>query len=373
MEPFKNSFSQALVSCLADHLHLQVSGFDRAGFEAPILANLQELELKQRAQLIADQVHLHLPEQPAERARILLAILHPDELDHANQPSDEHGVCGWAIFALQMVVGQHGLGDFDRSMEVLRQMSKRFSSEFGIRYFLLADQARALAIMQSWLGDANRHVRRLVSEGSRPRLPWAMQLPKLVADPEPIMGLLHNLRDDEHEYVRRSVANNLNDIAKDHPDLIGDLAVEWMENAKPVRQKLLRHACRTLIKQGHETALQAFGVFPAKIEQPKINIASKTVQFGEKLQFSVEILSNSDQPQELIIDYILHFKKANGKLAPKVFKWSKFTLAAGQSRVLQKKHSIRPITTRKYYGGIQGLSLRINGKDFGYLEFELTM
>ncbi|MBL4616397.1 MAG: hypothetical protein JKY46_01760 [Robiginitomaculum sp.] len=373
MEPFKNSFSPALVSCLADHLHLQVSGFDRAEFEAPILANLQELELKQRAQLIADQVHLHLPEQPAERARILLAILHPDELDHANQPSDEHGVCGWAIFALQMVVGQHGLGDFDRSMEVLRQMSKRFSSEFGIRYFLLADQVRALAIMQSWLGDPNRHVRRLVSEGSRPRLPWAMQLAKLVADPEPIMGLLHDLRDDKEEYVRRSVANNLNDIAKDHPDLVGDLAVKWMNNAKPLRQKLVRHACRTLIKQGHVTALEAFGIFAPNIELLNFKIDTKIINLGEKMQFDVELLSNSTVTQDLIIDYILHFKKANGKLAPKVFKWSKFTLAGGQGRKLSKAHPIRKITTRKYYGGVQGLSLRINGQDFGYQEFELKV
>lgn len=366
-------FSPALVSHLADHLHLQVSGFDRAGFEAPILADLQELELKQRAQLIADQVHFHLPEQPAERARVLLAILHPDELDHANQPSDEHGVCGWAIFALQMVVGQHGLEDFDRSMEVLRQMSKRFSSEFGIRYFLLADQARALKIMQNWLSDDNYHVRRLISEGSRPRLPWAMQLPGFIADPSPILPLLIALRDDEHEYVRRSVANSLNDIAKDHPNVVGDLAVKWMKNAKPLRQKLVRHACRTLIKQGHETALQAFGVFAPNIELLSLKVNTKIIKMGEKLQFDVELLSNSEQSQNLIIDYILHFKKANGKLAPKVFKWSKFTLAGGKGRKLSKAHPIRKISTRKYYGGVQGLSLRINGQDFSYQEFELTV
>jgi len=263
MEPFKNLFSPALVSSLADHLHLQVSGFDRDKFETPILADLQQLELKQRAQLIADHVHLHLPEQLAERARILLAILHPDELDHVNQPSDEHGICGWAIFALQMVVGQHGLHDFDRSMEVLRQMTKRFSCEFGIRYFLLADQARALKIMQNWVEDGNYHVRRLVSEGSRPRLPWAMQLPGFIADPSPVLPLLTALRDDEQEYVRRSVANNLNDIAKDHPDVVFDVCRKWLneiENSDDQvqaknRRWIVRHALRHPAKKGQPKAV----------------------------------------------------------------------------------------------------------------------
>ncbi|VAV88478.1 DNA alkylation repair enzyme [hydrothermal vent metagenome] len=373
MEPFKNVFSPELVACMATHLQQKLPAFDRDAFETPILEQLETLELKQRAQLIADHWHQCLPTDPKQRAEILLDVLHPDELDHANQPSDAQGICGWGVFPLTMVVGQHGTQDFVRSMDVLRQMTKRFSSEFGIRYFLLADQKQALHIMQSWLNERNYHVRRLISEGSRPRLPWAMQLPALIADPAPILPLLSHLRDDEHEYVRRSVANSLNDIAKDHPDLMGKLANDWMKGANKPRQKLVRHACRTLIKQGHVATLQAFGIFAPKIKLNKLCVQPAIVQFGEKLEFSCQIQSICDKPQDLIVDYILHFKKANGKLAAKVFKCSKFTLQAKQTRTLQRQHAIRPISTRRYYQGKQALSLRINGKDFGYQEFDLSM
>ena len=158
MEPFKNFFSHLLVGCLADHLQRLVPGFNRSDFEDPILEKLGGLELKARAQLIADHVHLALPEDYGERARILAAMLHRDELDHADQPSDEDGVAGWGILPLTMVVGQHGIEDFERSLELLRAMTKRSSSEFGIRYFLLADQGRALKIIGGWVADPNYHV-----------------------------------------------------------------------------------------------------------------------------------------------------------------------------------------------------------------------
>ncbi len=347
--------------------------FDRVGFEKPILENLHSLELKARIQLIADQLHRALPNDEKVRADVLNAILHPDELDHANQPSDEHGICGWGIQPLVTVVGQHGINDFERSMDLLKQMTKRATSEFGIRYFLLADQTRALKIMQDWIDDPNRHVRRLVSEGTRPRLPWAMQLPQLMADPSPMLPYLAALRDDDEEYVRRSVANHLNDIAKDHPDMVADLANDWMKDAGKNREKLVRHACRSLIKQGHSRALEAFGIGPPVIELTQLVVATLQVQFGDKLEFSATLKSIGNKPQRLVIDYLVHFKKANGKRAAKVFKWSKLTLGPGEIRSITRAHPIRPITTRRYYAGLQGLSLRINGEDIGEAEFELIM
>ncbi len=373
MEPFKNLFSPQLVKCISGHLQKHLQGFDASGFETTILTQLEPLELKQRSQLIADAVHLALPASPDDRYKILSAMLHPDEQDHANQPSDEQGICGWGIMPLAQIVGQHGIDDFKRSMELLRQMTKRFSSELAIRYFLLADQDRALEIIRGWVDDPNRHVRRLVSEGTRPRLPWAMQLPQLIADPSPMLPTLKALRNDSQEYVTRSVANHLNDIAKDHPDRVAALAVEWMDGADKARQKLVRHACRTLIKQGNKTALKAFGIGPPQIELADLKIATPTVKFGNALEFSVQLRSTAKKSQPLLIDYLMHFKKANGNLAAKVFKWSKLTLEPGQTRILNKKHPIRPITTRRYYGGQQGLSLRINGQDFGDGVFDLIM
>lgn len=373
MEPFKNVFSPELVGWLADHIGRHAQGFDRIAFESAILPTLEDLELKERAQLIADAVHGGLPDEHAERARILTAILHPDEFDHANQPSGEDGICGWGILPLTMVVGQHGIADFDRTLGLQKEMTKRFSAEFGVRHFLLADQDRALEIMSGWIGDPNRHVRRLVSEGTRPRLPWAMQLPRLIEDPSPMLPILEALRDDTEEYVRRSVANHLNDIAKDHPDLIADIAKSWMKGADGTREKLVRHACRSLIKSGHRTALAAFGLHAPEIGNVDIRIETPAVDYGGALSFSADLASTAPKAQSLVIDYLVHFRKANGKLAAKVFKGTKIDLKAGERRTFTRSHPIRPITTRTYYPGTHGLSLRINGQDFGYAEFELIM
>ncbi len=226
-----------------------------------------------------------------------MAMLHPDEDNHANQLSDEQGICGWGISPLTTVVGQHGLDNFDGSLRLLKEMTKRFSSEFDIRYFLLADQERALNIIIEWVDDPNTHVRRLASEGTRPRLPWAMQLPQLRMNPQPTLPILEALRNDKEEYVRRSVANHLNDIAKDHPNLVASMAVGWMQGANKEREKLVRHACRTLIKQGHTVALKAVGVGVPEIEFHGLSLESSTVEFGDALIFSVELRSTSDGPQ----------------------------------------------------------------------------
>jgi len=373
MEPFKNFISADLVCCIAGHLKSHLSSFDRPSFEKSILAQLDKLELKARAQLIADHLHAVLPKEPGVRNKIILAMLHKVDDINDGQQSDPEGICGWGMMPLGLVVGQHGQAAFEASLLLLKEMTKRFTSEFDVRYFLLADQERALDIMQSWIDDPNHHVRRLVSEGTRPRLPWAMQLPQLMADPSPTLPLLEALRDDEEEYVRRSVANHLNDIAKDHPDLVAKLAKEWMKNADINRAKLVRYACRSLIKQGHSAALEAFGLNPPEVNLRKISIETQSVAFGNGLIFSIDLISTSKKPQNLIIDYVVHFLKANNRRSGKVFKWKKFTLGAGEKLSFKKVHSIRPITTRRYYAGTQALSLRINGKDFGLEEFDLIM
>jgi 3-methyladenine DNA glycosylase AlkC len=373
MEPFKNFISPGLVTCIAGHLETHLPVFDRASFEGAILKELDGLELKARGQLIADHLHVVLPEDHRVRHKIILAMLHPVDDINGEQNSDAEGICGWGMMPLGLVVGQHSLASFEEALLLLKEMTKRFSSEFDVRYFLLEDQQRALDIMQGWINDSNRHVRRLVSEGTRPRLPWAMQLPGLKADPSPTLPLLKALRDDKEEYVRRSVANHLNDIAKDHPDLVANIAKEWMKNADKNRTRLVRHACRSLIKQGHTGALEAFGLLPPEIKLNNFSIETKNVTFGNDLIFSADLISTGGKPQKLIIDYVVYFLKANNKQSAKVFKWKSITLDAGETLSMKKVHPIRPITTRRYYGGIQGLSLRINGKDFGFVEFDLIM
>lgn len=188
-----------------------------------------------------------------------------------------------------------------------------------------------------------------------------------------MLPILRALRDDPSDYVRRSVANHLNDIAKDHAALVAQLAHDWMKDASPERVKLVRHACRTLIKQGNASTLTAFGLKPPNIRRPNLQIIQPDVKFGEGVDFEVLLQSTSDGEQRLMMDYVVQFKKANGSLAPKVFKWTTITLQPNEGRTLRRHHAIKPITTRRYYPGKHALSLRINGQDFEQADFNLMM
>ncbi|WP_305984671.1 DNA alkylation repair protein [Roseibium sp. MMSF_3544] len=373
MEPFKNNISPNLVKCLADLLSRQLETFDKPAYEAEILDRLDDLELKERARHIADVTGKHLPEDLSERFAVLQALLHPEIEVAFDRGSDERGIRGWGIMPLAMIVSDSGLDDFENSFAILKEMTKRQTAEFDVRPFLAKDQTRALAIMAPWVEDESVHVRRLVSEGTRPRLPWGIRLKNLVEDPSPTLPLLEALKDDPEEYVRRSVANHLNDIAKDHPDLVAEIATRWLKDADKNREKLIRHACRSLIKQGHPATLKVFDLNPPEISVEGPVVQTPVVQFGTTLVFDLKLTSSGKEPQDLVIDCLLHFRKANGKLAPKVFKWTKLTLAPGETVSLTRELAVKPVTTRVHYGGIQAVGLRINGKDFGYSEFELVM
>jgi 3-methyladenine DNA glycosylase AlkC len=373
VEPFKNKISPDLVRCIAGHLEKHLKDFDRGAYETEILVELEKLELKQRARHIADVTGRYLPVDLDERYAVLEAILHPVADTEVDRASDERGIRGWGMMPLGMLVTDSGLGDYEKSFALLKEMTKRATAEFEVRPFLDENQDQALSIMAAWVTDPSVHVRRLVSEGTRPRLPWGMRLKKLCEDPTPTLPLLEALKDDPEEYVRRSVANHLNDIAKDHPDVVAEIAERWLKGADKKREKLVRHACRSLVKQGHAPTLRAFGLNPPEISVTGPQISESEVLFGNGVDFIVEIQSESSTPQELVLDYLIHFKKANGSLSPKVFKWTKMSLQAGEKLRLQRKHPIKPITTRTYYEGTQAVGLRINGKDYGYSEFALLM
>jgi len=373
MEPFKNLISEKIVALCALHLGKQIPEFDERAFTSSILASLSQLELKQRVRLISEKMLAVLPDDVQQRNAILVGMLHPDKYSHTVAPSSDEGMCGWGVWPLTDVIGKSGLDDFDGSMRALREITMRGTSEFDVRPFIDADPDRALAIVLGWAHDENEHVRRLASEGSRPRLPWGMRLKTLMAEPSRTLPILEVLQDDPSEYVRRSVANHLNDIAKDHPDFVADIAEKWMQGATKDREKLIRHACRSLVKQGHQRTLAVFGVLPPVIMEPKITIATNNVSLGEKLTFEVTLRSNETVPQKLILDYIVHHRKVNGSLAPKVFKWTQLVLKPGETVKLQRNHAIRPITTRKYHAGQHSLSLRINGRDFGNSGFDLQL
>lgn len=373
MEPFKNLMSADVVGLIAYHLGQAMADFDGDTFVASVVPQLKDLELKQRVRLISEHMLTVLPTETEARNKVLVGMLHPDTLTSAREQSTREGMCGWGVWPLTDVIGRSGLAAFDSSMEALREITMRGTSEFDVRPFIANDPDRALAYMRLWANDDNEHVRRLASEGSRPRLPWGMRLHALVADPSKTLPILEALRDDPSEYVRRSVANHLNDIAKDHPDLVAKIASYWMANASKNREKLIRHACRSLIKQGHRQTLAVFGVMTPVIGTPEVEVSTPTVVMGAALAFQITCTSKSTKPQKLIIDYVIHHRKANGMLAPKVFKWKQVTLMPNETLQDTRLHPIRPITTRKYYPGNHAVSLKINGQDYAQTQFKLVM
>jgi len=215
-------------------------------------------------------------------------------------------------------------------------------------------------------------VRRLVSEGSRPRLPWGLQLKCLIADPSPTLPLLRALQDDPSAYVRRSVANHLNDIAKDHPAIVVQWLAEYLPGASAERRRLLAHASRTLVKQGHAPALQLWGLGAGLCGRAVLHVTPKALRIGDALQLRVELHSAAQRAQPLQIDYAVHHVKANGSASPKVFKGWSLTLDPGAALQLAKNHSMRAVTTRRYHPGHHEVDLRINGQVVARDGFKLS-
>jgi 3-methyladenine DNA glycosylase AlkC len=372
-EPFKNFYSIDLIEQMSGHLARVAPGFDKHGFAQCAAENIEANELKQRAAQIRVALDKFLPDDFGRAVEIMLASLHPhDSVELSAVGMNAEGIRGWAVMPMSELIGLRCEEDFELAMQAQHTLTKRFSSEFGIRYSILANPERAMEIILGWTRDKNHHVRRLASEGCRPRLPWAMQLPMFMADPSPVLPVLEALKDDDSEYVRRSVANNVNDIAKDHPDIAANLALKWMEGAGKARQKTVRHASRTLIKQGHPIALKALGFAPPQVDVSPVRVTTPTVMFGEALEFESMLVSTASKPQNLVIDYVLHFRKANGRTAPKTFKLKTATLKPGERMAIKRRHPIRPITTRRYYNGAQSVELQINGAAMGDTGFELS-
>jgi len=374
-EPFKHLLGPAVVAQAAHHLHRVGPAFDAKRFSALALDGLDTLELKARAMQICAALEATLPSDFNAAADVLEAALAPVpnevSLGHVHAPAD--GLTGWVLWPCGEFVARQGLADPERALRVLHAITQRFTAEFAIRPFIVAHPALTFATLQRWATDPSPHVRRLVSEGSRPRLPWGMRLKALIEDPSPSLPLLNALQDDPSEIVRRSVANHLNDIAKDHPALIADWVETHLPGAPPERARLLRHACRTLIKAGDRRVLHAFGLGAPLRGSATLALSPKRLVLGDALQFEATLVSTARRPQKLAVDYVVHHVKANGSTSPKVFKGWVLDLGAGERRTLAKRHAVRPITTRTYHAGQHQVELLVNGERVAQARFDLVM
>jgi 3-methyladenine DNA glycosylase AlkC len=354
----KDWFNAARYRQIADLLADAHPGFDRKRFLAVATVGLDELTLIQRVRRATEACHATLPDGFPQAVTVLKRIA----------PRVQQGFVG--IF-LPDFVGQHGRAHFAESMEALKFFTPFSSAEFAIREFLKRDLTRTLAVMKLWSRDENEHVRRLASEGSRPRLPWSFRLEALVADPSPAACILENLRADPSLYVRKSVANHLNDISKDHPDWMLARLQSW-DLAHPHTQWIAKRAARTLIKAGHQPALHLFnfGGKPA-VKVADFKVAPARLKLGQALEFSFSLTSTSRKVQSLAVDYIIHYVKATGGTSAKVFKLRELTLAAREMQIIRKRQTIRDFTTRKHYPGSHRLEIQVNGRILDGARFDL--
>jgi 3-methyladenine DNA glycosylase AlkC len=369
-QPFllRDVFNPVAIEQLADTVARAWPAFDRAGFVVTINSQLADLSFGGRNALIRDTLRAYLPPAFPEAIQILLDALGP-EIPHCELT----GFDRFTVMSQNDFVAAYGLEHLDLSLRALYELTKRFTAEGAIRAFLQRYPEQTLTRLAEWASDPNCHVRRLVSEGTRPRLPLAPRLRAFVKDPRPVLALLELLKADPVLMVRRSVANNLNDIAKNHPDLVVETLARWKDAGDPGTQWIIGHATRTLLKQGHPGALALLGYgAETYISAASLQLNQTSVRMGEDLVFTVEIQSTADAPQHLMIDYVVHHQKANGKLAPKIFKLANKRLGSRQTLHLSKRHPFRPLSTRIYYPGRHALELQINGQRWGWQEFELV-
>lgn len=361
-EPFKNLINPAAVRAAARTMAAAWPRFDAARFEQLAGAGLEALELKARAMHVCAALEATLPQDFVQAAAWLRAAMTGDD-----------GLKGWILWPVGEYIARHGQAQPALALELLRTLTPRFTAEWAIRPFIERHPELSFRTLARWTADPDEHVRRLVSEGSRPRLPWGLQLKGLIADPSPTLALLERLQDDDSAYVRRSVANHLNDIAKDHPALVAAWVEAHLPDAPPERRKLLRHACRTLIKAGDARVLKAFGLGRALKGQVSLAVTPRRIVLGEAITLQLELRSTARRGQPLVIDYAVHHVKAAGHSAAKVFKGWKLELAPGETRVLTKRHAIKPITTRTYHAGHHRVDLRVNGRVLAEAGFDLAL
>ena len=355
------------LSALADSKRVDGFEFQPKTFIEHAVAPLEALELKQRVLHVIDTLHQFLPADFRQSARLLEAL--PEVWDRGQDNDPLRGFAAWPLIDY---IGEHGLDHPEIALETLRRLTALFSAEFAIRPFILRHPSLCQTTFQQWAKDDCEHVRRLVSEGTRPRLPWGIQLKPYIKDPSDNITWLDTLKNDESLYVRRSVANHLNDISKDHPATVIDLCQSWLSSASEEVKWVIKHATRTLVKAGHPEVFKLLGFTPEpRLKDAKLSARHPEIKLGEALEFDFDIVSDSDEEQSLVIDYAIHFLKANGKQNAKVFKWKKLKLAPHCQLTLSKAHKIKAITTRRYYSGIQRLEILINGRPVADTEFDL--
>lgn len=367
----KNGLNETAARRIASAIVTVYPEFNTKGFIKHINKGLAPLELKERVNHFIEVLAKYLP-QDFVACHNILTQLKP----HWDHGDPEDPIRSFAAWPVTDFVAKYGIEHPELAFDCMAYLTSLFSAEFAIRPFIQKYPDLSREHLNKWVSDEDEHIRRLVSEGTRPRLPWGIRLQEYCQDPTPNLILLDKLKNDDSEYVRRSVANHLNDIAKDNPDIVITLCKKWQANlltstsantsvkARTNTQWVIKHACRSLIKSGKPEVFPLLGF----TELPKINVSDLTLTttqltLGDSLSFSVKLTSITNSKQKLAIDFVIYHMKANGKISPKVFKLKELTLKGKECVELTKLHKMKAISTRKYYSGEHQIALKINGEE----------
>ncbi|MEP6834470.1 MAG: DNA alkylation repair protein [Gemmatimonas sp.] len=367
-EPLKNRFGNDVPRRIGAQIAAVSRTFDNDAFLADVLTGYEELELMPRARHIARRLRVHLPAKYPDALKILMQSIGPRP-----KRGESEGMAAFYYGPHTFFVAEFGLDNFEISMDAQYELTQRFTAEFSVRPFFERHQAATLARFRQWATDDNAHVRRLVSEGSRPRLPWASRLRAFQKDPSPVIELLELLKDDPELYVRRSVANNLNDIGKDHPDVMVAVARRWLKGASDERRWLVHHALRSAVKRTESGALAALGYgSAANVSIRNVRIAPERLRIGQSVTIKLGVVNKASLPQRVLADLRVHFVKSNGRPSAKTFKLRTLELGPKEGVALQKSISLKQHTTRKHYPGTHLVEVLLNGKARRLGTFEIT-
>lgn len=362
-DALKDHVDAAVVDDLARRFSAADRGFDADGFRERTTPHLDDLELKARIELIARELWRALGDRDADES---LSIL----VDVARA---EPHVDGWAAWPLAGVVELFGPACPGEALDAMEHVTQRMSCEFAVRPFLRDHYDETYRKLVEFTGHDDERVRRLPSEGTRPRLPWGMKVQRLVDDPRPGLALLHRLRHDPSETVRRSVANHLNDVAKDWPDLVVETVAGWMDEPETDR-RMVAHGLRTLVKRGDPVALEVLGfTTEPQIVVERFDVAPSLVEMGTRITLAADIRSDATVPQQLVVDFVIHHVNASGSTSPKVFKWTTVELGPGERCALTKRRLIQQASTRTYRAGTHRVELQVAGQVVAAAAFEVRV
>lgn len=372
-ELFKNMWNEPFFDGFTKALNYVLDDFDGQLFLSQVIEDEWENKtFSQRGSHISAVLKNFLPADYKKAiVKILELIRYVKETPYWKSVSETPFGLSLEYGVLAGFVQQYGLDDYETSVAAIEEITQFTSCEFAVRPFIIKYPDQMMKQMWVWSEHGHWAVRRLASEGCRPRLPWAMALPELKMNPEPILPVLENLKDDVSRIVRKSVANNLNDITKDHPQTVINLAKKWQGKSENT-DWIIKHGCRTLLKQGHAEVLEIFGLNTVEnISIQDFRLLTPKVDVGKSLEFNFKLLNNNKEKVRIRLEYGLYYRKANGTLSRKVCKISEKEYAGNSVTKIARKQSFRLITTRTFHPGLHQVSVIVNGNEFEKHDFEL--